>query len=548
MKNGGLLLLLLLLLGMSLEGQESMRLIAKGTKNFKYKIGNGLHNGNLSFEILTSGKADFASNPRYFGNSINITEIAKKEILVRIIGANIQKEHLKAGYTIMFRESWMKGNHKLRRKDTGTWQFVRFKSTRGPLGIGRKYKFDNPGPQVRYKIIKQGANELSLQYGVGKKSKPNEVKPVEDIQNNKISFRYTIIDTTPVRPPNLPNKKKPPTTVNCNNILRLDFSEWCKFDSNHPCSAKIKRQIEKKDWALWRKAENTPSSVDGYLAYLNSVEKMPCGRKYIRKARKKMERLHINTEWEMLLEDTTSIDIWEVEAFIKNYPWFEHKQSPETWRAKLYEISYQTEEVDGWTVFRFKSNLKPPGDTLKTPTYLPIGSTNMVEIDDSKFLSENLLKVKFKESGNIDFEIQDLAYTDKLIIIELKNEFKVRVVKDSLGLKVHFHGGFKPYQIQLFDSEKGEYTWTSDSIETSSFLIKIATLQEAGLMGNFEVHIFDNKTLKPQKGGIMEVPEPPDSDGWLLLVGAGVIAALGSILWILFKRRKHKQSTIFDKE
>lgn len=553
MKNS-VLLVFFLIGGLSpsfLIGQTSI--VKETTRiNFQYTLPGekALHNGWLEYRISTTGtyrKATFSADRR--SDNIDVRNKNKKEVWVQITNAHIEREHKKDGYTIIIKDKWKTSTGAVRDR-SNNYTLIRF-----PKGkftdLTRRYHFKTPGPIMKYELNQNGNASISIKFGVGKTNDMGKAVAVKDSNQKKISFNFyaTVKDAEIVLPPPPPPPPPPPS---CKQVKREGFAAWCRYSRTNKCYQQAQALIEQEDLKLWRKAQKRPKTIKAFESYINSFKGIDCKGKYIKAAQAEINLLKIDIDtrerWKSILADSNGISMSVVEDFIEEFPDFSYDPSPEDKIKDLYEISH-TERKDGdWMEFKFTSNLKAPGDTLQVPSYKRIRDLDGLEVEDEQLESDNLLRVKLSESGDFAIVVYDLTYENITDTIFLSNLFSIDRTEDSSRIQLAFNGGFQPYSIELFETETGASAWSAGEIMEGKYTLDKQILQELVLPGTYDIHVKDQKSKKPYKKGTITIP--PKASSWGLLAGLGVlvIGALGGIIFLLLKRRKKKEHTIFDIE
>ncbi|WP_116126996.1 hypothetical protein [Lewinella sp. IMCC34183] len=175
-----------------------------------------------------------------------------------------------------------------------------------------------------------------------------------------------------------------------------------------------------------------------------------------------------------------------------------------------------------------------------------------VTIDEQLLSDKHLLSIQLLRREPFELLIVDKRCPGKELSIALDNLMTAELTTDSVAGTYTFtlDGGMKPYSLRLSDPEGKGRTWQLDEIYATTVTLHRDSLQDEGLVGDFQAVAFSTGSDSPvvvSEGNLHVPPRPFKVPAWMLpaltVLAVGGLALL--ILYIL-RRGRSRQRTIFD--
>lgn len=331
------------------------------------------------------------------------------------------------------------------------------------------------------------------------------------------------------------------------------FNGWCEFYKRYNkqrFATEALKLINGEIAIKWRKIKDTASvkTLDAFIAKYKSCQP---GNKWVLAADSTAEGLKAREaaflkaqadEEKAINSARNSGDMDLYQVYLRQYT-NEGRFAQEAFDSirRLQPINrYMTEQSDGWMVLQF--------DPLVKPGYKDISLQQGLDIDDSRFAKEKILKVRPEKTGNFTIEVRDLAFPWKSLKVEFSNKFRVHFAFDSTHATFTMIGGAPPYHIALRDMSSDSIVWHK-TVQDTVFVLNIRQeLQRKNIHGIFQPQVSDASSEQSFRILQRIVVHPPKKISKRIATLDLVIlsSALILLLFLIILRKKRPRKTIFD--
>ena len=344
-------------------------------------------------------------------------------------------------------------------------------------------------------------------------------------------------------------------------VNQNSLTELCEFHHNHKrnrFASKALSLIKKKDEKLWNRVKYAAKSKEVCREYIDSFKTCSgYSGKYISDAYEIIEEVEppppppvpdphqtdcesIKDEWNKFLDSQPT------EKEVLDYT-DRLRSSKKRCIGDIEKIIMDLFPVLKDSLIHDSENERHYliQNTQYSPRYKDISHSDGLEIDDSLWEEEHILKVTKTKSGKFKILIRDDLGRET--VLTFGNVFEVEMESSDSIHKINIIGGTKPFKIELMDTQTKEIVWTKENLKEQYFLLKTDDLKYKNIYGQFVVRVWDNLDDQPielKKPVFLEREQPITMK--LIGVLGVVVFVIGISLFYYLRKGRRRHQTIFD--
>lgn len=204
----------------------------------------------------------------------------------------------------------------------------------------------------------------------------------------------------------------------------------------------------------------------------------------------------------------------------------------------LLDGGISTPDGEGWQILQFRN--------IVSPAYTPSPG---LEVDDTRFPSELILKVKLNDGDNYKIEVSDRKFPDKrTLTVNLNNLIEADLRNDSLRIILTLEKGKPPFVIKLVDLKSGEEAWQMQDVSRGTTTIEKETALR-DLNGKFGLLVYEQGNAQPLRFEEVIVLDRGKNNLWIyLIIGLGGIVVVSVMVYLFWRNYQKKQTPWFQNQ